>query len=152
MSDTTNGKWNVASLKEHFDSLFREREDKVNQRFEAIKEDIRHADDYAHYRDVKANEFRDSLDDLSKRAAEREKIFITKSELENISKQFDIWMSGMKQVQEANFNVCMDGIHKLEAEIEKTKNIKQGSSAVWGYVVGVVGLIIAIIAIVLKFI
>jgi uncharacterized coiled-coil DUF342 family protein len=142
--------WTIKSLKEHFNALFKEREEKVNERFASIKEAIRHADDYAHYRDEKSNEFRKSLDDLSERAAEREKEFVNKIELKSIEKQFDIWMSGMKQVQEANFNVCMNDIRKIEKDVDKIKHVKQGGNQAWIILVAGAGVLLGFLALAVK--
>lgn len=135
--------WNVDSLKEYTDALFDEYRKGVDYRFDAIKQAIEKSDGYTKYRDEKQNEFRKTLDDQNL-------TFVRKSDHQNLEKQVDIWVSGIKQVQQANFEVLRVDISKLEKAFEKTQNIKQGGNFIWPWVVTIIMTLIAVISFIIK--
>jgi len=129
------------SLEKHYDKAIADLEKLMLSKFEAIREAILKSDKYAEYRDNKQNEFRKTLDDQNE-------TFSRKTDLENLEKQFDIWMSGTRQVAEANFNVAMCDIRKLEKELGTLKDTREGSTAVWPWVITIISALIMVLTII----
>ena len=150
METEINGKEVTIPFHHHYDKALEDQKELMLSKFDAIREAIIKSDKYAEYRDNKQNEFRGALDDMSQRLADQARLFATTTDLENLNKQFEIWMSGMKQLQEANFNVAMDKAGDVKADIEKLKNLKQGSNIVWPWVITIVMSLAAIISFVIN--
>ena len=119
--------WTVHALKEHTNKLFKSFGKGADYRFKAIKQAIKKADGYAAYRDAKQNEFQGALNDAGKRADEQAKQFASKTDVQNLDKQFNIWMDGMNR-----------RIDKAERAVETIQNIKRGSAAIWPWVITII--------------
>jgi len=132
--------WTASILKKYVNKVLKTFGKGIDYRFEAIKQAIEKSDGYAEYRDAKQNEFQGTIEDMNK-------TFARKRELENLEKQFNIWMSGARQVQEANFNVNSDSIRDLTKKIDKIEARKEGGNIVWVYIVSTVSMLAAIISI-----
>ena len=126
------------SLEKHYDKVIADQKELMISKFEGIDKAISKADEYTRYRDEKQNEFRGSLDDVNQRLADQSKTFATKTDLDNLNDKFNIWMSGTRQVAEANFGVAMDAIRALKEDVERIKNLKQGSNIVWPWVITII--------------
>lgn len=141
----------TCSLEKHYDKSIEDLEKLMLSKFDAIREAIAKSDGYATYRDNKQNEFRGALDDVNQRLADQQKTFTTKTDVDNLNEQFKIWMSGMKQIQEANFSVSMDKVESVRDDVEKLKNLKQGSAIVWPWIITIIMGLVTIASLVLKF-
>jgi hypothetical protein len=143
-----NNKELTTLLEKHYDAVIGNLKELMHSKFEGIREAILKSDAYATYRDSKQNEFQGALNDAGKRAAEQEKTFASKTDVANLNKQFEIWMSGIKQLQEANFNVLSDSLRDIKIDMEKVKNIKQGGNQAWLILIAGGSILIAFITLV----
>ncbi len=112
--------WTVKTLKQHYDALLKERNRKVNQRFDAIKQAIKKSDAYAKYRDKKQNEFRKALDDQNNNFARKKDVkYLTK---------------------------CLD---EIKEEMNRVRDVKQGGSQIWPYIFSIISLIGTVVMIII---
>jgi hypothetical protein len=139
-----NNKELSISLEKHYDRTIADLEKLMLTRFDATREAIAKADKYAEYRDNKQNEFRGSLEDVNQRLADQAKNFATKTELDDLRQKFEIWMSGIKTLQDANFNSSLNSIHELRQNFDKDRDKREGKSIVWPWVITIVSILITV--------
>ena len=111
--------WTVQTLKEHYDYILKERDEKINQKFESIELAVIKADQATEKRFESVNEFRAQLGD-------QQRTFILRSEYE----------AGHKELT--------NRVDDIKLEVEKINNEKTGGSVVWAYVVAGISLMIAV--------
>jgi hypothetical protein len=115
-------RWNVLSLKEYFDLAITNLDDKIEQRFRLMQEAVNKAE-YAHEKRLEGmNEFRSQLKDQQLTFIERTQF---NTEVRNLTEK----------------------ISDLKREVDKAKNIKEGGSIVWAYVIAGISLIMGIISV-----
>jgi hypothetical protein len=111
--------WTVQTLKEHYDYVLKERDEKINQKFESIELAVTKADEATEKRFESVNEFRAQL-------ADQQRTFILRSEYE----------AGHKELT--------NRVDDIKLEVEKINNEKTGRSVVLAYVVAGISLMIAV--------
>ena len=115
--------WNVTTLKEHFDKVFQEHELRYGQRFEAQEHAHQEFKETIGERFESVNKFRESL---------RDQLTTTLPRTEYDRAHGDL----VHQVQ------------TLNSRMDRRDGEKTGSTDVWGYVVGAMGIVIGIASIV----
>jgi hypothetical protein len=113
--------WTLATLKEHFDSLLAEEDRRYEQRFASQEQAIRKADAANDARFSSVNEFRATLSD-------QQRTFMPRPEAERIITSIDERLAAMA------------------ARLDKAEGSSGGKLAGWGWAVGVLGLVLAILA------
>ncbi len=119
--------WTVDTVKEYLDSRIDGNDKRYDQRFQAQESATAYAQE-------KANEFRGSLDDVNKKQMPR-------TEAEALMRAL-----GEKMESLAKGNA--DKIDLLDKRLDRNEGRGAGLSAGWGYLIGAIGLISAVIAIV----
>ena len=120
--------WTVDTLKEHLEAVIDGNDRRYQQRFDAQEAANK-------YSQEKSNEFRGSLEDIGKKQMPR-------TEAEAL-----IRASEEKAAAAAGSN--SDKIDQLQARMDRNEGRSGGFSAGWGYLIGAIGLIGSLIAIVL---
>lgn len=118
--------WTVDTLKEYLESRIDGNDNRYDQRFAAQEAATKYAQE-------KSNEFRGSLEDIGKKQMPR-------TEAEAIFKAL-----GEKMESLARANA--EKIDALQARVDRNEGRSGGLSSGWGYLVGAVGLVAALIAI-----
>jgi tetrahydromethanopterin S-methyltransferase subunit B len=96
---------------------------------------------------VKTNEFRGALDDLGRNMATRREL---ESSIKNVN---ELYKELSKQVSDlrSRLDIGPAELAELQRRIDTSSGKSAGLNAFWGYLVGVVGLIIAIISFMSRF-
>lgn len=121
--------WTVDTLKEYLESRIDGNDVRYDQRFTAQEAATKYAQE-------KSNEFRGSLEDIGKKQMPR-------TEAEAIFKAL-----GEKTESLAKTNA--EKIDALQARLDRNEGRSGGLSSGWGYLIGAVGLVAAIIALFAK--
>jgi hypothetical protein len=114
--------WTIQTLKEHYDYVLKERDEKINQKFESLELAVLKAEQATEKRFESVNEFRSQL-------ADQGRTFIARTEYE----------AGHKELT--------NRVDELKMEIEKINNLKSGGNIIWAYVITGVSLIVGIFSI-----
>lgn len=125
--NNNTARWNVYSLKEHFDLALHNLDEKIEQRFTSIKEAVDKADAATEKRFTSVNEFRNTLSD-------QQRTFIPRNEYEIALRNVD------------------GKVTDVEKKVEKVENMAAGAHNVWAYVISAVSLLIALFAVILNLI
>lgn len=121
--------WTVDTLKELLESKIDGNDVRYDQRFTAQEAATKYAQE-------KSNEFRGSLEDIGKKQMPR-------TEAEAIFK-------ALSEKTESLAKTNAEKIDALQARLDRNEGRSGGFSSGWGYLIGAVGLIAAIIAILAK--
>jgi len=120
--------WTLDTLKEHLEAVIDGNDRRYQQRFDAQEAANK-------YSQEKSNEFRGSLEDIGKKQMPR-------TEAEALIR------SGEEKAIAAQ-KTNSDKIDALQARMDRNEGRSGGLSAGWGYLIGAIGLIGALVAIVL---
>jgi len=123
-----NGTWTIPALKEYFEARINGNDLRYEQRFTAQEAASKYAQE-------KANEFRGSLEDIGKNQMPRT--------------EAEAMLKAAGEKTEALAKANSERISALQARIDRTEGRSGGLSAGWGYLIGAIGLIGALVAIVL---
>ena len=119
-------RWNVYSLKEYFDMAIAKMDEKIEQRFCAVKEAVDKADKATEKRFEGVNEFRNTLGD-------QQRTFIPRRE-------FEISIESLSRK-----------IVDIEKHMDKIGNMKAGGNVVLAYIISAISFVVAIVSLILKF-
>jgi len=119
--------WTVDTLKEHVEKILAEKDKAINIALAAAKEAVGVAETNAEKWRTNANEWRQAMND-------KDKLLMTRSEFE---------------IYKASTQTALT-IEKTRADKDEGKGL--GMNAVWGYIIGLVGLVATILAIASRFI
>jgi hypothetical protein len=120
--------WTVDTLKEYLERRDDDADKRYEQRFAAQEAATKYAQD-------KANEFRGSLDDIGKKQMPRT--------------EAEAMFRALSDKAEAGARTNAEKIDALQARLDRNEGRSGGLSAGWGYLIGAIGLIGALVAIVL---
>ena len=120
--------WTTDTLKEYLEAVIDGNDRRYQQRFDAQEAANK-------YSQEKSNEFRGSLEDIGKKQMPR-------TEAEALIRSSE---EKAAAAQKAN----SDKIDQLQARMDRNEGRSGGLSAGWGYLIGAIGLIGALVAIVL---
>ena len=119
-------RWNVYSLKEYFDMAIAKMDEKIEQRFCAVKEAVDKADKATEKRFEGVNEFRNAMGD-------QQRTFIPRRE----------------------FEISIDSLSRkivdIEKHMDKIANMKAGGNVVLAYIISAISFVVAIVSLILKF-
>lgn len=119
--------WTISTLKEHYDYVLKERDEKINQKFTSLELAVLKAEQATEKRFESVNEFRAQLTDQSR-------TFIARTEYE------------------AGYIELTKQVEDLKTRIDKADNLKTGGGQIWAYVVSGVSLLFAFVMLVMRFI
>ena len=111
--------WTIETLKEYFEALIRDRDERYRERFDAQERAITKSELASDRRFDGVNEFRESLSDQQRQ-------FLPRPEYER-----------------AHVDV-VERVNQLSSRMDKLEGVKTGGGNVWGWVAGAIGVIVAI--------
>ena len=128
--------WTFDTLKEHFETLLKERDLRVSQQFDALDKAVNKAEIATEKRFESVNEFRGQLNDQSRSLMPRP--------------ETEALIKSMNERNEAEHQSMNDKVQALSTTIEKTNNQKAGGGLMLAYVVSGISLLIAIVTLIMK--
>lgn len=113
--------WTVETLKEHFEGILAEKDKAINIALAAAKEAVLVAESNAEKWRSNANEWRGAMSD-------REKTFVSRAE-------FDAYRGSVEKAL---------SVEKERGDVNQGRGL--GAGALWGYIVGAIGLAVTVIS------
>lgn len=126
----------ITAQKILFDAILKERDERLQQKFESLATAINKAEIATEKRFESVNEFRNTLSD-------QQKTFVTSGEYKSAHQN-------LTDLITTNIKTLSDIILAQKERIDKIENIKQGGYSMWIVVVGVIGFLTGLISFILN--